>query len=86
MINSISEYINQNLRLKKPKTYGEILNSEKGIIEGNLTAEEKAQLEMLRKQDKMRLIKENTHEEQSMLRKEPFVNMSGMSGTIQQIM
>jgi len=85
-IYSISDYINQNLRLKTPKTYGEILNGEKGIGEHDLTTEEKEQLELLKKQDKMRLIRENTHEEQSMLRREQFVNMSGMSGITQQIL
>ena len=85
-IYSISDYINQNLRLKTPKTYGEILNGERGIGERDLTTEEKEQLELLKKQDKMRLIRENTHEEQSMLRREQFINMSGMSGITQQIL
>jgi len=85
-IYSISDYINQNIRLKTPKTYGEILNNEKGSIVSDLTNEEKKQLELFKQQDKLRLIRENTHEEQSMMRREQFVDLSGISGVAQQIM
>jgi len=82
----ISEYINQNLKTKKPQTYGEILNNERGIYEDQLSSIEKQQLNNIRLEDRLRLLKENRLIEQSMIRNDMFNNISGMSGEVKQIL